>query len=148
MPGRTKWAAVAAAVLLVAFAAAQLIRPERTIAVTDPSRAIQALAATPKALVDVLDRACIDCHSNAITPAWYATVAPVSWVMARGAREGRKAVNFSEWSAYPPEQQRALLRSSCADASSGKMPGSAYVMLRPVARLSAKDIATICEAAH
>jgi putative copper export protein len=151
MSRRLKQTAVAlvavGVVLLVAFAAAQLVRPERTIAATDPSLRIQALVGTSSGLVAVLDRACNDCHSNTITSAWYTTVAPVSWVMARGAREGRKAVNFSEWGAYPPERQRALLLASCMDVSTGKMPMRAYIRLRPAARLSALDIATICAAA-
>jgi hypothetical protein len=78
---------------------------------------------------------------------WYAQIAPVSWLMAYGVREGRKAVNFSEWAAYPPERQRKLLVESCQDASKGKMPG-AYTLLHPEMQLSAQDIETICAAAR
>jgi hypothetical protein len=67
--------------------------------------------------------------------------------MAYGVTEGRKAVNFSEWAAYPPGQQRALLTASCQDARTGKMPG-AYAWLRPETRLSERDIETICKAAQ
>lgn len=67
--------------------------------------------------------------------------------MAYAVREGRRAVNFSEWAAYPPEQQQALLVLSCDDASAGRMPG-AYTMLRPDTRLSARDIETICAASR
>jgi len=68
--------------------------------------------------------------------------------MALGVREGRKAVNFSKWGAYPPDQQRILLAQSCRDAAStGKMPG-AYTLLHPEMRLSAQDIETICAAAR
>ncbi|HEY6207763.1 MAG TPA: hypothetical protein VIW28_01775 [Gemmatimonadales bacterium] len=57
------------------------------------------------------------------------------------------AVNFSEWAAYPPEVQRNLLAESCADASTGKMPG-VYTRLQPETRLSARDIETICAASR
>ena len=60
---------------------------------------------------------------------------------------GRKAVNFSEWAAYPPEQQRKLLVESCQDASAGKMPGP-YTLLHPEVRLSGQDVETICAAAR
>jgi len=40
-------------------------------------------------------------------------VAPVSWLMAQGVREGRRVVNFSEWAAYQPDRQRKLLADSC-----------------------------------
>jgi hypothetical protein len=60
---------------------------------------------------------------------------------------GRRAVNFSEWTAYSPEKQRMLLAASCDDATSGKMPGI-YTLLRSETRLSAQDVETICAAAR
>jgi hypothetical protein len=66
--------------------------------------------------------------------------------MARGVAEGRKAMNFSEWDAYSPSQQRTLLAASCDDASTGRMPG-VWTLLHPDARLSPQDVATICAAA-
>jgi hypothetical protein len=70
-------------------------------------------------------------------------------VLADGAgRDGRrKAVNFSEWAAYSPDQQRTLLAVSCDDATSGKMPGP-YRLVRPETRLSVQDVETICAAAR
>jgi Haem-binding domain len=95
----------------------------------------------------VLDRACGDCHSNATVWPWYTRIAPVSWAMAYGVTTGRKAVNFSDWASYSPEQQRVLLAVSCDDAMSGKMPGP-YTLLHPEMRLSAQDTETICAAAR
>ncbi len=70
-------------------------------------------------------------------------------VLAHGVRreDGRQAVNFSEWAAYPPDRQRTLLAESCHDATAGKMPG-AYTLLHPDTRLSAQDVETICAAAR
>jgi hypothetical protein len=67
--------------------------------------------------------------------------------MASGVSEGRKVVNFSEWGAYSPDQQRGLLSASCEDARLGKMPGP-YAWLRPETRLSAQDVDIICAAAR
>ena len=136
----------AAVVFIVVFAAAQLVRPGRTNPATDVSRTIQAHAGTASGLAAVLDRSCRDCHSNETVWPWYTQVAPLSWLMARAVAEGRKAVNFSEWAAYSPEQQRLMLAVSCDDATSGKMPG-AYTFFKPDTRLSAPDIQTICAAA-
>ena len=136
-----------AVVVVVVFAAAQLVRPERVNPPTDASRSIQAHAGTARGLVAVLDRSCRDCHSNQTVWPWYTQVAPVSWLMAYGVTKGRKAVNFSEWAAYSPEQERILLAQSCADVTNGKMPG-AYTLLHPEMRLSAQDIETICAAAR
>jgi hypothetical protein len=132
----------------ILFAAAQLVRPERANPVTDASRTIQARMGTESGLVAVLDRACNDCHSNETKWPWYTQIAPLSWLMAYGVKEGRKAVNFSEWAVYSPERQRMLLAGSCQDASNGKMPGSPYTLLHTDARLSARDVETICAAAR
>jgi len=125
----------------------QLIRPERSNPPTDASRTIQAHVGTARGLVAVLDRACSDCHSNNTQWPWYTRIAPLSWLMASGVNEGRKAVNFSEWASYPPDVQHALLSVSCQDATSGKMPGP-YTLVRPETKLSPQDIETICAAAR
>lgn len=132
-------------VFAVIFAAAQLLRPERANPPVDPSRTIQ--AGTTSGLVAILDRSCRDCHSNRTVWRWYTQVAPVSWLMAYGVTKGRKVVNFSEWAGYSSEQQRSLLALSCADVTSGKMPG-AYTLLHPETRLSSQDVETICAAAR
>jgi hypothetical protein len=137
----------AAIVIVALFAAAQLVRPERTNPTIDVSRTIQAHMPTGSGLVAVLDRSCRDCHSNGTVWPWYTQVAPLSWLMAQAVREGRNAVNFSEWAGYQPAQQRLLLALSCEDATNGKMPG-AYTLLRPETRLSPRDVETICAAAR
>ena len=136
-----------AVVFVIAFAAAQLIRPERANPITDADRTIQAHVGTTRELAAVLDRSCRDCHSNHTVWPWYTQIAPLSWLMAQGVAEGRKAVNFSEWADYPPDVQRMLLSASCEDVSSGTMPGP-YTLLRPETRLSPQDIETICAAAR
>ena len=145
MSRRLKQAAVA---LLAGFAAAQFVRPDRANPPIDPSRTIQAHIDTASGLAAVLARACGDCHSNATVWPWYTQIAPVSWLMAQAVKEGRNAVNFSEWAAYPPGRHRELLDQSCRDASQGRMPGSMWTLLHRDARLSTRDIKTICAAAH
>jgi hypothetical protein len=134
-------------VFVVAFGAAQFVRPVRANPATVPDRTIQAQAGTSSALAAVLDRSCRDCHSNATVWPRSAQVAPLSWFMAYAVTKGRQAVNFSEWTSYQPEVQRMLLSASCQDVSTGKMP-SVYTLVRPETKLSAQDIETICAAAR
>ncbi len=138
----------AALVLVVVFIAAQLIRPRRAHPATDPTHTLQWQLGRGSALPAVVNRACGDCHSNASAWPSYTRIAPLSWVVARAESEGRKAVNFSEWADYSPGRRRALLALSCRDATAGTMPVSAYTALRPEAKLSAGDIATICAASR
>jgi heme-binding protein len=136
----------AATVILVVFAGAQLVRPGRANPPTDATRAIHSHSGA-SGLAAVLDRSCRDCHSNETVWPWYTQIAPLSWLMVRAVAEGRQAVNFSEWAAYSPEEQRLMLAVSCDDATSGKMPG-AYTFFKPDTRLTAQDIQTICAAAR
>lgn len=137
----------AAAGFVVVFAAAQLVRPERANPPTDAKRTIQSDTRTTSGVAAVLNRACRDCHTNATVWPSYTKVAPLSWLMAYGVAKGRKTVNFSEWAAYTPEQQRSLMELSCQDMTAGKMPGP-YALLRPETQLSAQDIETVCAAAR
>ena len=137
-----------AVIVVAVFVVAQLIRPTRTNPPTDATRTIQAHMGTARTLGPVLNRACGDCHSNATVWPWYTQVAPLSWLMAYTVKEGRKVVNFSEWAAYAPDQQRTLLERSCRAVSSGKMPGGAWTWLHPDAQLSTGDVEAICAAAQ
>jgi hypothetical protein len=142
-----KWAGVILGVLIAGLASAQLVRPELPNFPTDPSHTIQANLASSE-VGALVDRACGECHSNTMSSRWYTKVAPFSLLIARGAREGRKVVNFAEWTAYSPEQQRAFLLASCSDATAGRMPVPAYLRFRPDAKLSSRDIETICGASR
>lgn len=137
---------VAVALVVVALAA-QVIRPDRTNPGVDQSHTIRAQLGATSGVVPILDRSCGDCHSNATVWPWYTQVAPLSWLMAYGVKKGRAVVNFSEWTAYPPERQRQLLAASCQATTAGKMPG-AYTWLHPEMKLSTQEIQTICAAAR
>jgi hypothetical protein len=77
----------------------------------------------------LMDRACLDCHSNETNWPWYAYVAPVSWLVANDVQEGRAAVNFSEWQpGRENESVEAILE--------GEMPLEIYLITHPEARLS------------
>ncbi len=145
MSSALKVTTIAAAVVIVVASA---VRPASAQDAPGASRSIQAQPGTSTALAAVLTRSCGDCHSKTMASGWYTKVPPFSTIMARGARKGRAAVDFSEWSSYTPAQQRAFLTASCADATAGTMPMKAYLAFRGDARLSREDVATICSAAQ
>jgi mono/diheme cytochrome c family protein len=45
--------------------------------------------------------ACFDCHSNETHTTWWEDVAPLSWWITNHVKEGRAALNFSEWGSHP-----------------------------------------------
>lgn len=84
------------------------------------------------------ERACFDCHSNETDLPWYATIAPASWLIYNDINEGRKKLNFSEWTMKSTEvehQQEEIEE----EISKGKMPPWYYIPLHPVAKLSADE---------
>ena len=45
--------------------------------------------------------ACADCHSNETKVLWFEHVAPIKWYIADHVKEGREALNVSEWHTNP-----------------------------------------------
>lgn len=46
---------------------------------------------------ELMVNACYDCHSNEVEWPWYASVAPFSWAVTEHVDEGRRKVNYSEF---------------------------------------------------
>jgi hypothetical protein len=91
-----------------------------------------------------LARACGNCHSNQTKLPWYGHVVPISWWINRHVREGRQALNFTEWTTYSARRQRDELESICGVVSNGRMPPASYRVLHPESRLEAEDKKLIC----
>lgn len=58
-----------------------------------------------------------------------------------------KALNFSAWGAYGPEQHK-LLNESCEEVREGQMPMFTYMLLHSDAKLSRTDAQVICALAQ
>jgi hypothetical protein len=94
--------------------------------------------------LQVLARACGDCHSNRTDWPWYSHVPPVSWWIAQHVREGRERLDFSEWDTYSQWQRQDKLESICGLISTGRMPPWQYTAMHPEARLTEKDKEAVC----
>jgi hypothetical protein len=91
----------------------------------------------------ILRRACYDCHSNETVWPWYGRVAPVSWLLARDVREGRKEVDFSVFGQYPEKRRQRKWTEIPEQVGKGEMPPWFYVAVHPEARLSDADRARL-----
>jgi hypothetical protein len=83
---------------------------------------------------DLARRACFDCHSNETRWPWYASVAPVSWLVVHDVEEGRHELNFS---AFDQPQENA--GDAAKMVAKGEMPPWDYVMMHPESRLSKEE---------
>jgi hypothetical protein len=101
----------------------------------------------PPAVSGLLYRSCGDCHSNQTRWPWYSRVAPISWQVTRDVAEARGIMNFSDWSSGPgsdPDLEKSWLALICSAIQSRQMPPERYLFLHPEARLSADQVATLC----
>ena len=132
-------------VLVFLGAAAQFIRPERTNPPVDQAQTLEAVAKVPASLAPVLRRSCYDCHSNETRWPWYSEVVPMAWGVANHVREGRSAMNLSEWGRYPARKRTALLEKLCDKVREGEMPLPSYLWLHRDARLSETEWKAVCD---
>jgi len=137
-----KWTGIS---LLALFAAIQLIRPARTNPPVDESQTIFARTQMTPQVATILNRSCVDCHSNKTVWPWYTNVVPVSWFIVNHVNTGRGLLNLSEWGRYDQDRQSRKLRQMCDQVTDGAMPLSSYTPLHPGSTLSAEDKKTLCD---
>jgi hypothetical protein len=129
------------------LAAMQFFRPERTNPPSDPAVSFEAVAKPPQEIASTLKRSCYDCHSNQTNWPWYSNLAPVSWLAARDVEEGRVRLNFSERTRPGRDREQPNMGEVCEGVRAGKMPLWSYTLLRPDAKLTAREVAALCSGA-
>src|SRR5688572_5017474 len=82
---------------------------------------------------ELATRACFDCHSNETHWPWYSHIYPISDMLEHDVLEGRKALNFSEWSVGHASLRPEEMVETVAK---GQMPLPYYVILHPEADLN------------
>ena len=127
------------------FAVVQFIGPAKTNPAIDQALALESRVQVEPKVAAILDRSCVDCHSNKTRWPWYSNVAPVSWFVIDHVNDGRSDMNFSEWGVYDESEQKDLLEEICKEVTAGQMPLSSYTPLHPGSKLSADDIKTLCD---
>ena len=90
----------------------------------------------PENIEWILQSSCYDCHSNETIYPWYSYVAPVSFLVSRDTRKGRKHLNFSEWQSLSKSDKAKALDEIGEEVGEGEMPMKIYPITHPDARLS------------
>lgn len=86
-------------------------------------------------VADILKASCYDCHSNQAVYPWYSYVAPVSWLIANDVKEGRRELNFSNWTTYEMRRKTKKLEEIQEQVEEGEMPMPIYVTMHGNASL-------------
>jgi hypothetical protein len=100
---------------------------------------VETEVAAPAEVRAILRRACYDCHSNETVWPWYAHVAPVSWLIERDVREGRREANFSTWNRNDARRQARKWKEIREQVEKKEMPPWIYTTVHGEARLSEAD---------
>ena len=119
--------------LLATLLAIQLVPVERA------NPPVEGDVAAPAELKTILQRSCYDCHSNETRWPWYAYVAPVSWLIARDVKEGRRELNFSVWNQFTGSRRARKFKEIVEQVEAGTMPQWYYVLVHREAKLLPED---------
>jgi len=93
-------------------------------------------ASAPSDIKLILKTSCYDCHSNETEWPWYSRIAPGSFLITRDVVEGRKHLNFSEFSDMDDFDSTDIAEEIIEVLDEGKMPIVPYLLLHPGASLS------------
>tara|TARA_R110000765_G_scaffold56876_3_gene112002 strand:- start:496 stop:990 length:495 start_codon:yes stop_codon:yes gene_type:complete len=126
--------AIALAIILIVI---QFIRPEKNISGNE-TFAIQTKYNLPNDVENILQVSCYDCHSNTTKYPWYSNVQPAAWFLADHVNDGKKHLNFSEFTNMPLFVQNHKLEETKEMVEEKEMPLPSYTYfgLHPEANLT------------
>lgn len=130
--------------LVIILVAIQFYRPSETNPPEDPSHNIRAVAQVSPEVDQTFTRSCNDCHSYKTVWPWYSKVAPVSWFIASDVNDGRRHLNFSEWTKLTTERQQRKLSEICSEVDEGEMPLKQYTWIHKETPLDRQQRDTVC----
>lgn len=123
--------------LVVIFAAIQFFRP------TLDNPPVTGDLKAPPEVKAVLKRACYDCHSNQTQLRWYDQVVPAYWAVAQDVKDGRAAMNFSNWDSLSKFQQMFNLFGAVFMIEQKAMPLPSYVNFHHGAVVTPEELAVL-----
>lgn len=88
----------------------------------------------------ILQSACYDCHSNQTKYPWYNNIAPVSYWLNDHIKDGKKHLNFSDWSSYSARRKDHKLEEIIEEIEKGEMPLDEYTWTHGDSRLTDSQV--------
>ncbi|MEX0275531.1 MAG: heme-binding domain-containing protein [Flavobacteriaceae bacterium] len=111
--------------LLILFIIIQFFRPEKNDS-GDATHDITTQYNVPNDVAMTLKVACNDCHSNTTRYPWYANVQPVAWWLDHHVTDGKRHLNFSEFTNLPLAVQNHKFEETIEMVEEGEMPLPSY----------------------
>lgn len=132
-------------ILLAIVLLAQLWPKGKSNPPSDPEAHLTALRKPPEDVRDILERACVDCHSNSTEWPWYTHLTPVGQWTVGHVEDARRHLNFDGWDRHSPEREAKLLHEMAEEVREEEMPLRSYLWGHPEARLDSAERAKIAD---
>lgn len=116
-------------------------KAERNIQSSIPTTDIRNEFSIPDNIINMLESACYDCHSNNTNYPWYSNLQPVRYFMDEHVEHGKDELNFSEFASYSTKRKIHKLEEVTEEVEEGHMPISSYLSMHPEAKLSPEETA-------
>lgn len=120
------------------FLLAQFIRPAKNLS-NDLTHDIATKYPLPDSVQAILKVACKDCHSNYTVYPWYAEVQPVAAWLASHVSEGKRKLNFSNFTARRIAIQNHKFEEIIEMVQEDKMPLASYTWVHRDAILTERQ---------
>ena len=91
----------------------------------------------------ILKNACNDCHTNKSTYPWYSNIQPVGFWLNHHINDGKKHLNFSDWSSYTLKKKEHKMDELHEEVAKGEMPLDSYTWTHGDANLTQAQIDAI-----
>lgn len=132
-------------ILLIIFVLIQFIRPEKNKSQGISPNDISTIYPVPDSIQSILKVACYDCHSNNTRYPWYAEIQPVGWWLNNHIVDGKKDLNFSEFTKYRIRKQYVKFEQIIKLVKGNAMPLASYTWIHKDAVLSDRQKHAIIE---
>ena len=125
--------------LLIALVVIQFFHPKKNIHEGDQPNAISKKFLVSADVRIILDKACMDCHSNNTRYPWYNNIQPVAWWLNNHVIDGKKELNFDEYINRRPRFQYRRMEQTIDLVKKGEMPLDSYTWTHKDAILSEEE---------
>ncbi len=129
--------------LLVVLVIIQFIHPKKNKATGPQPNYIGNSFAIPADVKTILAKACNDCHSNNTKYPWYANFQPVLWCLDKHIKNGKKHINYDEYTNRPLRYQYHKMEETIEMVKEGEMPLNSYTWIHKDAKLTVEEKAKI-----
>ena len=130
---------IAIGIVFIIFIVIQFIQPIRNKSDQLLASDISKTTTISDSVQGLLKNTCYDCHSNNTIYPWYSNIQPMGWLMAKHIKDGKDALNFSEFGSYSSRRQLSKLNGIANSIRDDIMPLRSYKLMHKNAQLSANE---------